>query len=118
MILQTWDTGIIERAARDIANGPIWWTWGDSNPRPPRCERGALPTEPQALTTLSITREGYGVKPQDGRFEQWRPIVGYGTAILRRRAFGGNPGFLPKGNRGILLRGGIYVYGVMRIWKT
>src|SRR5579872_4538531 len=22
-----------------------WWTAGDSNPRPPRCERGALPTE-------------------------------------------------------------------------
>jgi hypothetical protein len=22
-----------------------WWTWGGSNPRPPRCERGALPTE-------------------------------------------------------------------------
>src|SRR5882757_11005064 len=23
----------------------IWWTRGDSNPRPPRCERGALPAE-------------------------------------------------------------------------
>jgi hypothetical protein len=22
-----------------------WWTRGDSNPRPPRCERGALPAE-------------------------------------------------------------------------
>ena len=22
-----------------------WWIQGDSNPRPPRCERGALPTE-------------------------------------------------------------------------
>ena len=26
----------------------IWWTRRDSNPRPPRCERGALPTEPRA----------------------------------------------------------------------
>ena len=25
-----------------------WWTRRDSNPRPPRCERGALPTEPRA----------------------------------------------------------------------
>src|SRR2546429_6223268 len=24
------------------------WTWGDSNPRPLRCERSALPAEPQA----------------------------------------------------------------------
>jgi hypothetical protein len=23
----------------------VWWTRGDSNPRPPRCERGALPAE-------------------------------------------------------------------------
>ena len=23
----------------------FWWIQGDSNPRPPRCERGALPTE-------------------------------------------------------------------------
>src|SRR5512146_1105964 len=23
----------------------IWWTARDSNPRPPHCERGALPTE-------------------------------------------------------------------------
>src|SRR5260370_20300184 len=23
----------------------IWWTRGDSNPRPPHCERGALPAE-------------------------------------------------------------------------
>ena len=27
----------------------LWWTRRDSNPRPPRCERGALPTELQAL---------------------------------------------------------------------
>ena len=23
----------------------LWWTAWDSNPRPPRCERGALPAE-------------------------------------------------------------------------
>ena len=27
-----------------------WWTWGDSNPRPRRCERRALPTELHAHT--------------------------------------------------------------------
>src|SRR5258706_13817164 len=37
----------------------IWWTRRDSNPRPPRCERGALPAELLAqsyhlLTTLYI----------------------------------------------------------------
>ena len=26
-----------------------WWTMGDSNPRPPHCERGALPAELIAL---------------------------------------------------------------------
>jgi hypothetical protein len=25
--------------------GMDWWTRWDSNPRPPRCERGALPAE-------------------------------------------------------------------------
>ena len=25
--------------------GLIWWTWWESNPRPLRCERSALPTE-------------------------------------------------------------------------
>ncbi len=30
----------------------IWWTRRDSNPRPPRCERGALPTEPRAHILL------------------------------------------------------------------
>ena len=27
------------------SNSLQWWTRGDSNPRPPRCERGALPAE-------------------------------------------------------------------------
>ena len=30
----------------------FWWTRRDSNPRPPRCERGALPTEPRAHILL------------------------------------------------------------------
>ncbi len=25
----------------------LWWRRWDSNPRPPRCERGALPAEPR-----------------------------------------------------------------------
>jgi hypothetical protein len=29
-----------------LLDGGIWWRWRDSNPRPPRCERGALPAEP------------------------------------------------------------------------
>ena len=29
-----------------------WWTRRDSNPRPPRCERGALPTELRARQTF------------------------------------------------------------------
>ena len=29
----------------DTTTKRIWWTAWDSNPRPPRCERGALPTE-------------------------------------------------------------------------
>jgi hypothetical protein len=41
------------------SNSLQWWTRGDSNPRPPRCERGALPAELLAqsyrlLTTLYI----------------------------------------------------------------
>jgi hypothetical protein len=31
----------------------IWWTRRDSNPRPPRCERGALPAELLAHEQLS-----------------------------------------------------------------
>ena len=32
-----------------IKKTSIWWTRGESNPRPPQCECGALPTEPRAL---------------------------------------------------------------------
>src|SRR5579884_36815 len=32
----------------------IWWTAWDSNPRPPRCERGALPAELAALAVRII----------------------------------------------------------------
>lgn len=43
-----------EAAAEEIGVRPIpvWWTRRDSNPRPPRCERGALPTEPRAHILL------------------------------------------------------------------
>ena len=34
-----------------------WWTRGDSNPRPPRCERGALPTELLAHVLLSYQKK-------------------------------------------------------------
>ena len=30
----------------------VMWTDGDLNPRPPRCKRGALPTELSALTVV------------------------------------------------------------------
>ena len=30
---------------KSVKSFEIWWTRGDSNPRPPRCERGALPAE-------------------------------------------------------------------------
>src|ERR1019366_6846616 len=33
-----------------------WWTTGGSNPRPPHCERGALPTELVAHLQLQDTR--------------------------------------------------------------
>src|ERR1700730_13226506 len=39
-----------ERSVKDLF-GPytpqIWWSRWDSNPRPPRCHRGALPTAPR-----------------------------------------------------------------------
>jgi hypothetical protein len=35
----------IRRVIRRANPGGSWWTAGDSNPRPPRCERDALPAE-------------------------------------------------------------------------
>src|SRR5580765_3407849 len=35
-----------------------WWTAGGSNSRPPRCERGALPTELAAQPTASDYNSG------------------------------------------------------------
>lgn len=32
--------------------GFVWWTVGGSNPRPPECDSGALPTE---LTAQKVT---------------------------------------------------------------
>src|SRR3984957_19117848 len=31
-----------------------WWTWGDSNSRPPACKAGALPAELHAHTVQPI----------------------------------------------------------------
>lgn len=38
--------------ASSEATNRFWWTDGDLNPRPPRCKRGALPTELSALTVV------------------------------------------------------------------
>ena len=35
-----------------------WWTWPDSNRRPPRCERDALPTELQAQSRRVVAPKG------------------------------------------------------------
>src|SRR3989441_8282118 len=35
----------MESCAREFARGIHWWRVRDSNPRPRRCERRALPTE-------------------------------------------------------------------------
>jgi hypothetical protein len=39
------------------------WTWRDSNPRLPRCERGALPTELQALARGQASRPNPHLEP-------------------------------------------------------
>ena len=38
-----------------LSYAPSWWRWGDSNPWPPACRAGALPTElhPQLLSVSS-----------------------------------------------------------------
>src|SRR3954463_15287015 len=33
----------------------IWWSRWDSNPRPPRCHRGALPTAPRPHRSTTAT---------------------------------------------------------------
>src|ERR1700732_2285828 len=43
----------------------IWWTRGDSNPRPPRCERGALPAELLAHgQQQNFSKRHVGCQPQ------------------------------------------------------
>ena len=37
----------------------FWWTAGDSNPRPPRCERDALPAELAAHGMQMLQRLDY-----------------------------------------------------------
>src|SRR5215471_19001902 len=56
------------RIRSDSVRGKCWWTAGGSNSRPPRCERGALPTElaahspnPQFITP-SGRRTRYGTR--------------------------------------------------------
>ncbi len=51
-----------------------WWSWGDSNPRPPQCHCGALPAElqPQVCSDLSNAVTG-------------EPVVDSRRAAFRRR---------------------------------
>ena len=48
---------------RRLFPGQFWWTAGGSNSRPPRCERGALPTELAAhligMTNAQCNMQGY-----------------------------------------------------------
>src|SRR5262245_35232601 len=39
------DSGLSGAVTGDEHQPALWWRRRDSNPRPPRCERGALPTE-------------------------------------------------------------------------
>ena len=48
-----WEAGQLLCRQKGVRSGVeagkwCWWTWPDSNRRPPRCERDALPTELQA----------------------------------------------------------------------
>ena len=43
----------------------FWWTVGDSNPRLPRCERGALPTELTALDSRELLATSIERKTQE-----------------------------------------------------
>ena len=48
-------------AASDMKLAATWWTRRGSNPRPPRCERGALPAEPRALGCRHILQKNQHV---------------------------------------------------------
>jgi hypothetical protein len=51
-----------------------WWSRWDSNPRPPRCHRGALPTAPRPhRRTIIILHEG-SVSVHDMRNQMRRPM--------------------------------------------
>ena len=39
-----------------------WWTAGGSNSRPPRCERGALPTELAAHSGQTLIIQAHGLQ--------------------------------------------------------
>ena len=54
--------------ASSEATNRFWWTDGDLNPRPPRCKRGALPTELSArfycgLLYLKRGDKTHSIKP-------------------------------------------------------
>ena len=61
--IASWRTGSKKRRTSKFAYRSFWWTLPDSNRRPPRCERGALPTELKAqrgiiiVIRLAITRK-------------------------------------------------------------
>src|ERR1700692_835190 len=47
---------VLLRMSTDRTTGK-WWTAGDSNPRPPRCERGVLPAELAAHGSAKPSRQ-------------------------------------------------------------
>ena len=60
----------------------IWWTRRDSNPRPPRCERGALPTEPRAHLCADLKFRSPIIARLPGGVKQKPP-----PELLRRELF-------------------------------
>src|SRR5713101_229505 len=81
-----------------------WWAMTDSNRRPPRCKRDALPaeliaqaSEPDAYTGV---RDGAGVTPPLVQFVA-QPLARFELSLLRR----GDPDLLP-GARIAPFRGG------------
>src|SRR6266702_3361714 len=52
-----------QTASRVANDRKLWWTAGDSNPRPHRCERCALPAELAAHCGLTTTRKTRSIMP-------------------------------------------------------
>ena len=59
----TWDVRFFQISKKSAVSVDlqriIWWTAWGSNPRPPRCERGALPTELAALILIARAAKRY-----------------------------------------------------------